>query len=156
MATAFESLDKFIKTDEYKKFENWYVNEKPNASGDSWADEEFKKIIGIFQYPNGIRRIGKIVSQHTNSTTTDYADDIYKSLCDGKLVIVDQSSGEPDLNKASARRIMTKIFKENQKRFILGDNRIPEILVYIEEAHNILPAGNDLDLLDIWVRTAKE
>ena len=49
-----------------------------------------------------------------------------------------------------------KIFRENQRQFIQGSTNIPEILVYIEEAHNILPAGNDLDLLEIWVRTAKE
>jgi DNA helicase HerA-like ATPase len=51
---------------------------------------------------------------------------------------------------------MGKIFRGNQKWFIRGDTDIPKILVYLEEAHNILPAGNDLDTQNIWVRTAKE
>jgi hypothetical protein len=157
LANAFEALDKFIRdrNSGYQAFETSYVN-RPNGSGDRWADEDLKKIIGIFQYPNGTRKIGKAAEQHSADTTSDYAEDIYNHLVQGKLVIIDQSSGEPELNKSSATRIMTKIFKENQRKFVQGETNIPEILVYVEEAHNILPAGNDLDLSDIWVRTAKE
>jgi len=157
LANAFEALDKFIRDSRsnYTTFENTYVS-RPNGSGDRWADEDLKKIIGIFQYPNGTRKIGKAAEQHSSDTTSDYAEDIYNHLVQGKLVIIDQSSGEPELNKSSATRIMTTIFKENQRKFIQGVSDIPEILVYVEEAHNILPAGNDLDLSDIWVRTAKE
>ncbi|MDI9873611.1 helicase HerA domain-containing protein [Flectobacillus rivi] len=157
LANAFEALDKFIRdsSSNYTTFENAYVS-RPNGSGDRWADEDLKKIIGIFQYPNGTRKIGKAAEQHSADTTSDYAEDIYNHLVQGKLVIIDQSSGEPELNKSSATRIMTKIFKENQRKFVQGETNISEILVYVEEAHNILPAGNDLDLSDIWVRTAKE
>lgn len=157
IATAFEALDKFIRDRQsgYQAFEIAYVN-RPNGSGERWADEDLKKIIGLFQYPNGTRKIGKAAEQHSALTGKDYAEDIYRHLVAGKLVIIDQSSGEPELNKSSANRIMTKIFRENQKQFIQGATDIPEILVYIEEAHNILPAGSDLDLSDIWVRTAKE
>ena len=157
LANAFEALDKFIRdrNSGYQTFETAYVN-RSNGSGDRWADEDLKKIIGIFQYPNGTRKIGKAAEQHSADTTSDYAQDIYNHLVQGKLVIIDQSSGEPELNKSSATRIMTKIFKENQRRFIHGATDIPEILVYVEEAHNILPAGSDLDLSDVWVRTAKE
>ncbi len=157
LGNAFEALDKFMRdrTSGYQAFETNYVN-RPNGSGDRWADEDLKKIIGIFQYPNGTRKIGKAAEQHSPDTRQDYAADIYNHLVDGKLVIIDQSSGEPALNKSSANRIMTMIFRENQRRFIQSATNIPEILVYIEEAHNILPAGSDLDLTDIWVRTAKE
>lgn len=157
VSTVFEVLDKFIRdnSSNYSNFANWYINNRKNASGDAWADEDLKKIIGIFQYSNGIRRVGEAKSQHSQDTKNDYTDDIYNDLTKGKLVIVDQSSGNPELNKSSSKRIMRKIFDKNQKFFINGEN-IPEILVYIEEAHNILPAGNDLDLLDVWVRTAKE
>ncbi len=103
------------------------------GSGDRWADEDLKKIIGVFQYPNGTRKIGKAAEQHSAETTVDYAEDIYNHLVAGRLVIIDQSSGEPDLNKSSANRIMTKIFRENQRRFIQGNSDIPEILVYVEE-----------------------
>ncbi|OGW21137.1 MAG: hypothetical protein A2Z82_00795 [Nitrospirae bacterium GWA2_46_11] len=157
LGNAFEALDKFMRdrAGGYQVFENTYVN-RPNGSGDRWADEDFKKIIGIFQYPNGTRKIGKAAEQHSPDTRQDYAADIYNHLVDGKLIIIDQSSGEPELNKSSANRIMTMIFRENQRQFIQGVTNIPEILVYIEEAHNILPAGSDLDLSNIWVRTAKE
>ncbi len=157
LANAFESLDKFMRDRDsgYQAFESAYVT-RTGGSGDRWADEDLKKIIGIFQYANGTRKIGKAAEQHSSDTNNDYAQDIYTHLVAGKLVIIDQSSGEPELNKSSANRIMTKIFRENQRQFIQGSTNIPEILVYIEEAHNILPAGNDLDLLEIWVRTAKE
>lgn len=155
---AFEALEKFIRGGQntgYNAFENWYVNDRPNASGDRWADEDFKKLLGIFQYPNGIRRIGKASNQHTSSTSTDYADDIYNDLLAGKLVIIDQSSGDPELNESSARRIISKIFNENKNSFTSGSTP-PDIMVYVEEAHNILPPDKEKDLKDIWVRTAKE
>lgn len=158
IADAFEALEKFIRGGRntgYTDFENWYVNDRSNASGERWADEDFKKLLGIFQYPNGIRRIGKAVNQHTSSTTTDYADDIYDDLVNGKLVIVDQSSGDPELNESSAKRLMKKIFEENKKKFTSGETP-PDIMIYVEEAHNILPPDKEKDLKDIWVRTAKE
>jgi len=156
LANAFQALDKFMRerNSGYTDFETNYVN-RPNGSGERWADEDLKKIIGLFQYPNGTRKIGKAADQHSANTSSDYAADIYKHLEDGKLVIIDQSSGEPELNKSSADRIMWHIFRENQSDFRNGKTP-PEILVYVEEAHNILPAGSDLDLSDVWVRTAKE
>lgn len=156
LANAFEALDKFIRDPRsgYQTFESNYVN-RPSGSGERWADEELKKIIGIFQYPNGIRRIGRAINQHTSSTSTDYADDIYNDLVGGKLVIIDQSSGDPELNESSAKRLMRKIFEENKSQFTSG-NIPPDIMVYVEEAHNILPPDKEKDLKDVWVRTAKE
>jgi hypothetical protein len=155
LAIAFESLEKFIRTEsDYRTFDNNYI--RNSSSGEPWADSNLKNLLGIFQYANGTKKIGRAKELHSSNTSSDFAADIYEQLKNGKLVIVDQSSGDPEVNKSSAKRIMQRIFSENQKLFIKGEAIIPEILVYIEEAHNILPAGNDLDLTDIWVRTAKE
>jgi len=156
MVQICEGLAEYINDTKsnYTKFEAEYI--KTSSTGDNWADDSLSKILTMFSYANGSRQIGKVKDQHSADTTHDYADDIYKHLKEGKLVIVDQAIGEPELNKSSAKRIMTKIFRENQKFFISGEENIPEILVYVEEAHNILPAGNDLDTNDMWVRTAKE
>lgn len=155
LADAFVVLNDFMKTTEYKKFENWY-SEKKSSTGSNWADEDFKKILLMLAQPNGARQIGKARPFHTSSTSSDYAEDIYKDLVAGKLVIIDQSSGEPEINKSSAERIMWVIFRKNQALFREGKTNIPDIMVYIEEAHNLLPSGSDLDTSNVWVRTAKE
>lgn len=153
---AFEHLAHFISDAKsgYKKFEDWYV-ERSDASGDNWADEDLKKILEMFRRPNGARLIGQARPQHTNSTTEDYAVEIYNHLIEGRLVIIDQSSGEPKVNQSSAERIMWAIFRENQRKFRQAEEP-PDILIYIEEAHSLLPSGSDLDLENVWVRTAKE
>ena len=153
LVTAFEGLNSFIGTTPYEKFNREYRG--TSSSGENWADPDFVNILEMFAHPAGANQMGQARNKHTEKTDADFAEDIYNELEEGKLVIIDQSSGEPEVNESSAERIMSRIFRENQGKFRENED-LPDILIYIEEAHNLLPHGSETDLKNVWVRTAKE
>ena len=66
------------------------------------------------------------------------------------------------MNKAAGERLMWRVFDRQRKDFIQPKRDEagaiippPDVLVYVEEAHNLLPAKAD-DLTTIWSRIAKE
>jgi hypothetical protein len=159
VANACSALNQFIndRKSNYNQFDRQQMNEKEKAGKEAmpWADSELKGLLGIWNSRNGPRLVGSTREQHTSRTSGDYADMICDELEEGKLVIVDQSSGNPELNKAAADRVIRRVFERNQQKF-RSAKEPPEILVYVEEAHNILPSSQESDFQDIWVRTAKE
>lgn len=159
LALGLQRLDTYIhdRNSGYGQFNANYMT-RANASGDPWADEDLKKILRMFGYTNGPRLIAEARPMHTSAVGTDYADDIYDALVAGRLVIIDQSSGDEEVNQSSARRIVQRIFDGNKQAFRQGrlTEEIPSILIYAEEAHNLLPSDREADYRDIWVRTAKE
>ena len=153
-------IREFLGTEEYRNFNSDYQDKK---EGRSWDDDTLQGVLSILEYPNGVKALVPMKEQHHPSQDGDYATQIVKDLQDGKLVIFDQATGDPSFNKAAAERIMQAIFNEQKRQFIQpeigGDGQpIPpkDVLVYAEEAHNLLPANSAADTTNIWSRAAKE
>ena len=166
LGLVFAALNRFILDGKsgYSAFEQNYIS-RPNGSGESWADPRLRAIIRIFETQNGPRSFLTAQEQHDPNTVSDFADAVVSDLRQGKLVIIDQSSEETEHNKAAAERIMWRIFRSQQALFnerltksdMLQSPTDGHILVYIEEAHNLLPRANARDNLStVWARAAKE
>jgi hypothetical protein len=134
LSLAFEGLFYFLSTDNYTQFDTEYI--KTSSTGESWADADLVRILEMFTFTKGANQIGKVRNQHTNDTSVDYASEIYNHLQAGRLVIIDQSSGEPEVNQSSAERIMWHIFRENQSLFVMA-KKIYQILLFIWKRHII-------------------
>ena len=145
----------------YGSFDSEY---RKSHDGRAWADDVLKNLLAIYRYPNGVVQFRNMARQHSPQATEDYAAQIVEDLRAGKLVVFDQSTGDPDQNVNAAERILWAIFNRQKQDFVdpQKDNNgnlipPPDIMVYLEEAHNLLPAGGGKEeLKTIWARTAKE
>ncbi len=160
---ACKGLLKFMeeKGSGYNGFDREY---RKNHDERPWDDGSLRNLLAIYSYPNGVRQYRNLIHQHSPQSTKDYAAEVVEDLRAGKLVIFDQSTGDPDQNVNAAERILWAIFNRQKQDFIdpqlESDDTLkppPPIMVYLEEAHNLLPAAGGKDeLKTIWARTAKE
>ena len=156
-----ESFAKWVKTTPFQAFDREYARRK---NGRQWSDDLLLNLLSIFENTRGLRLIQKAQQWHDVSYNTDYADDIVRYVREGKLVIVDQALGSPELNEQASKRIMRQIFGAQQEAFVNPEfdestdeyKKPAPVIIYVEEAHTLLPKGNETDTTNIWARVAKE
>lgn len=158
-------LSHFVRTDAFKAFDREYAQQKAAAGQEArkWSDERLLGLLSIFEHTRGLRLMGEARNWHQGGQTRDYVDDIVAELRAGRLVIVDQALGDPDMNRIAAERILERIFNRQKQDFIRPQwdengrlKPIPPVVIYAEEAHTLLPRGADPDVRNIWARVAKE
>jgi len=90
---------------------------------------------------------------HSPLGSENIANDIYEHLRQGRIVILDLSVGAEKARKNISNQIAQKVFRNSFRTFTAGNNP-PAIVLYVEEAHNLI--GRDADFNTTWPRIAKE
>ncbi|MDH6456693.1 hypothetical protein M2102_000306 [Fusobacterium sp. PH5-7] len=131
-----------------------------SSSGGDWLDSECVAMLNLLamknandSYIKGHRTVSIARDYHSPQRSSEVCNEIYKSLIDGKIVILDLSVGNALLRERISKKIAAHIFNSSMEVFTKG--KIPSnIVIYIEEAHNLI--GKGMDLTQTWPRLAKE
>ena len=153
------AMSEFADTKEFKDFDS----NQESRRGKKWSDSRLLDLLKIFSNTRGLNVLRSARVWHDPAAGANYTDEIVEHLQNGRLVIVDQSTGDPQMNETAARDVMRAIFRAQQRAFIhpepVGDagelSKPPAVIVYVEEAHTLLPRDSS-DMSSIWVRSAKE
>lgn len=131
-----------------------------SSSGKPWLDNEIVAILNMLAGYNentafirGYRELADAKKYHSPRRTQEVGDEIYQHLVNGKIVILDLSVGDPMLREKISIQIASTIFNKSMATFVASVTP-PNVVVYIEEAHNLI--GKDMDLTETWPRLAKE
>jgi DNA helicase HerA-like ATPase len=133
-------------------------------AGREWADEDLQTLMrfltrksrpGGSPSESGYRKLIRGRELHTPTIGAAFEDEIVDLLRDGKVVIIDLSQGNPDIQRTYSDRVCTRIFSEAMDRFIKNEPT-NFIQMYFEEAHNLFPRREEKDLTIIYNRLAKE
>ena len=130
-----------------------------SSSGNDWVDDSLQTLLNMIaqrqgkSYISGHRILADAIKYHSPIRIKEVANEIYGLLKEGKIVILDLSVGDARIREKVSTRIAHKIFQSSMNVFVEG-NTPPNIVVYIEEAHNLI--GRGMDLTETWPRLAKE
>lgn len=131
-----------------------------STSGKPWLDEDTIAILNMIanknsadRYITGYKLLAEVRKYHSPRRDAEVGEEIYEELVDGKIVILDLSVGDPTLRERISQQIARTIFNKSMGFFIRGETP-PNIVVYVEEAHNLI--GKGMELTETWPRLAKE
>ncbi|WP_443945762.1 ATP-binding protein [Pedobacter sp. AW1-32] len=135
---------------------------KKANKGKDWLTEEIRSLLVMLfqkketgQQVSGYQKLKVAAKLHTSKTNSSFQIDIVNSLRNGKIVIVDLSQGNPQVQRIFSEKICQSIFSSSMNNFIdAHPNNF--IQFYFEEAHNLFPKKDDKDLSQIYNRIAKE
>jgi hypothetical protein len=133
---------------------------KSSSSGKDWLDNDTIAILNMMAKKNssgtfikGYSILADARNYHSPRRNQEVGNEIYQHLLNGKIVILDLSVGEPTLRQRISDQIAYDIFSKSMATFV-KDKNPPNIVVYIEEAHNLI--GKTEELTKTWPRLAKE
>lgn len=133
-------------------------------NGKEWADDDLKSLMrfltrapspGAQASEAGFRKLVRLRQLHTPTVQKSYELEIVELLRSGKIVIIDLSQGNPEIQRTYSDRLCATIFREAMDRFIRNEPA-NFIQMYFEEAHNLFPKKNESDQTLIYNRIAKE
>jgi hypothetical protein len=131
-----------------------------SSTGKNWLDNDTVAILNMTAnknandaYINGYKVLTNAKKFHSPRRSQEVGDEIYEYLSDGKIIILDLSVGDPTLREKIGEQIARDIFNKSMNQFVEG-GMPPNIVVYVEEAHNLL--GKELELTKTWPRLTKE
>ena len=129
-----------------------------------WADEDLKGLMVFLTRKrqsngaanvSGYRKLRGILELHTSTVDKPFEHEILELLRTGKIIIVDLSQGDPQVQRLYSERICQRIFADGMNRFI-SNKPNNFVQFYFEEAHNLFPKKDDRDLSQVYNRIAKE
>lgn len=151
--TLEQAKEWFLKAREHRE-------ELFSSNGKLWLEDDCISMLNMIacknsddRYFNGYKVLFGAKMYHTQKRTVDVSQEIYEHLCTGKIVILDLSVGNAALREKLSKKIATYIFNSSMDCFTRGKTP-PNIVLYIEEAHNLI--GKENKLTDTWPRIAKE
>jgi hypothetical protein len=158
--TLSEAIEWFEKAREVHKESPLLSSNSTKSNPKNWFDDECLAMLNVLAAKNtsdtpihGYKALFEAKKYHSPDRVNDVADEIYKLLIDGKIVILDLSVGNAILRDKISKRIAAYVFNSSMQEFTDG-NTPPNIVIYIEEAHNLI--GKGMELTDTWPRLAKE
>lgn len=102
----------------------------------------------LFQWA---KRLSFLKSLHTSGSSEDFFSLAVRKAIEGKVVIIDLPTVSPELVEFLSVRLAARLFREALRRYSSEQQKKTDVLIVIEEAHNLLqdPSG-------VFYRIAKE